>query len=109
MASDDEPDWHDQQPLVMTAGVAALILVAVLVYAVIRTSESSKVPDTVPIPSSSATPSTYTTSSTSTTTYSVPSVQTGSDASKPLDERTEADVNFIGGETIRVDGNPHVE
>jgi len=79
VASDDEPDWHDQQPLVMTAGVAALILVAVLVYAVISTSESSKVPDTVPIPSSSATPSTYTTSSTSTTTYSVPSVQTSED------------------------------
>ena len=77
--SDDEPDWHDQRPVVMTAGVAALILVALLVYAVIRTSDSSKVPDTVPIPSSSATPSTYTTSSTSTTSYSVPRVQTSED------------------------------
>ena len=79
MAEDDEPDWLDQRPVVMTAGAAALILVALLVYAVIRTSDSSKVPDTVPIPSSSATPSTYTTSSTSTTSYSVPRVQTSED------------------------------
>ncbi len=60
----------------MAGGVAALILIAVLIYAVMRTSESSKAPETVSIPSSSATPSTYTTSSTSTTSYSVPSVQT---------------------------------
>ena len=79
MAEDDEPDWYDQSPVVMSAGAAALILVALLVYAVIRTSDSSKVPDTVPIPSSSATPSTFTTSSTSTTSYSVPRVQTSED------------------------------
>jgi cytoskeletal protein RodZ len=82
VASDDEPDWHDQRQVVVTAGVAALILVALLVYAVIRTSDSSKVPDTLPIPSSSATPSTYTTTSTSTTSYSVPRVQTSED--KPV-------------------------
>ena len=41
---------HDQQPVVLAAGVAALILVALLVYAVMRTSDSSKVPDTVSIP-----------------------------------------------------------
>jgi hypothetical protein len=79
VADDDEPDWHDQRPIVMTAGVAALILVAILVYAVSCTSDSSKVPETVPIPTSSATPSTYTTPSTSTTSYSVPSVQTSED------------------------------
>jgi hypothetical protein len=76
VASDDEPKWYDDQSVVVSAGVAALILVALLVYAVIRTSDSSKVPETVSVPSSSATPPTYTTSSTSTTSYSVPSVQT---------------------------------
>jgi cytoskeletal protein RodZ len=79
VASDDEPDWQDQKTVVWSAGVAALILVALLVYGVMRTSDSSKVPETVPIPSSSATPSTYTTSSTSTTSYTVPRVQTSED------------------------------
>jgi cytoskeletal protein RodZ len=73
---DDEPNWEEQKPLIWSAAVAALLLVALLVFAVMRTSDSSKVPETVPIPTSSATPSTYTTSSTSTTSYSVPSVQT---------------------------------
>ncbi len=76
MADDDEPIWADQQSLIVAGGVAALILVALLVYGVMRTSDSSKVPETVSIPSSSATPSTYTTSSTSTTSYSMPSVET---------------------------------
>jgi cytoskeletal protein RodZ len=79
VAGDDEPNWQDQGAIVVSAGVAALILVALLVYGVMRTSDSAKVPETVPIPSSSATPSTYTTSSTSTTSYSVPSVQTSED------------------------------
>jgi len=79
VASDDEPNWQDQKTVVWSAGVAALILVALLVYGVMRTSDSSKVPETVPIPTSSATPSTYTTSSTSTTSYTVPRVQTSED------------------------------
>ena len=78
-SDDDEPNWQDQKTVVWSAGVAALILVALLVYGVMRTSDSSKVPETVPIPSSSATPSTYTTSSTSTTSYTVPRVQTSED------------------------------
>lgn len=75
----EEPNWHDQRSVVLTAGVAALVLLALLVYAVIRTSDSSTGPQTVPLAPSSATPSTYTTSSTSTTTYSVPRVQTSQD------------------------------
>ncbi len=62
--------------MVWSGGVAALLLVALLIFAVMRTSDSSKVPETVPIPTSSATPSTYTTSSTSTTSYTVPRIQT---------------------------------
>ncbi|WP_099037649.1 hypothetical protein [Mycobacterium neglectum] len=76
MSSDDEPNWQDQKPVVWSGGVAALLLVALLIFAVMRTSDSSKVPETVPIPTSSATPSTYTTSSTSTTSYTVPRIQT---------------------------------
>jgi hypothetical protein len=76
VSSDDEPNWQDQRPVVWSGGVAALILVALLVYGVMRTSDSSKVPEAVPIPSSSATPSTYTTSSTSTTSYTVPRIET---------------------------------
>ena len=79
VGDDDEPDWHEQQPLIVAAGVAALILVALLVYAVIRTSDSSQSPATLPVPSSSATPSTFTTPSTSTTSYSVPRVTTSED------------------------------
>ncbi|MGZ8814707.1 MAG: hypothetical protein ACXWZI_12135 [Mycobacterium sp.] len=81
MSRDDEPNWQDQKPVVWSAGVAALILVALLFCGVMCTSDSSKVPETVPLPTStsSATPSTYTTSSTSTTSYRVPRVQTSED------------------------------
>ena len=77
--SDDEPKWEEQKSLVWSAGAAALILLALLVFAVMRTADSSKVPETVPSPTSSITASTYTTSSTTTTSYSVPSVQTSED------------------------------
>jgi cytoskeletal protein RodZ len=79
VSGDDDGSWHDQQPVIVAAGVAGLVLLALLVWAVIHTSANSQVPDTVPIPSSSDTVSTYTTSSTSSTTYSVPSVQTSQD------------------------------
>ncbi|MCV7301910.1 hypothetical protein H7J93_19985 [Mycobacterium barrassiae] len=77
MAGDDEPIWFDERSLVVAGGVAGLILLAILVYAVMRTSDSAKVPATVSIPTSSVTPSTYTTASTTTTTsYTVPRVET---------------------------------
>jgi cytoskeletal protein RodZ len=75
----DDGNWHEQQPVIVAAGVAGLVLLALLVWAVVHTSANSRVPDTVSIPSSSDTVSTYTTSSTSSTTYSVPSVQTSQD------------------------------
>jgi hypothetical protein len=77
---DDEGSWHDQQSVIVAAGVAGLLLVALLVWAVIHTADnSSRPPEPVEFAPSSATSSTYTTSSTSSTSYSVPSVQTSQD------------------------------
>jgi hypothetical protein len=80
MTRDDGPNWGDQRTIAMWGGAAILLLVAILLYAVSCTADSSKVPETVPVPTSSITPSTYTTSPTSTTSYSVPSVQTSEDS-----------------------------
>jgi hypothetical protein len=85
VSPDDDGSWHDQQPVIVAAGVAALVLLAVLVWAVIRTADNSSGPP-APVefaPSSSDTSSTYTTTSTSTTSYSVPSVQTSQDNPVP--------------------------
>jgi hypothetical protein len=79
VSPDDDGSWHDQQPVIVAAGVAGLVLLALLVWAVFDTASNSRVPDTLPEPPSSATSSTYTTSSTSTTSYTVPSVQTSQD------------------------------
>ena len=79
MSGDDDGDWHDQQPVILAAGVAGLVLLALLVWAVLNTSENARVPDTVPVGPSSATSSTYTTESTTSTSYSVPRVQTSQD------------------------------
>ena len=79
MADEDaRQHWHDHRGVVWAAGAAALALVGLLVFAVIRTSgDSSRPPDFMPpdTSDSSSEPSTWTTSST-TTSYPVPSVQT---------------------------------
>jgi cytoskeletal protein RodZ len=79
VSGDDDGSWHDQQPVIVAAGVAGLVLLALLVWAVVHTSDNARVPDAVPSPPSSATSLTYTTSSTSSTSYSRPSVQTSQD------------------------------
>ena len=79
MSGDDDGSWQDQQPLILAAGGAGLVLLALLVWAVIDTSANSRVPDTVQFAPSSAASSTYTTKSTSSTSYSVPRVQTSQD------------------------------
>jgi hypothetical protein len=80
VSRDDDGSWHDQQPVIVAAGVAGVVLLALLVWAVIRTADnSSGPPEPVEFAPSSATSSTYTTSSTSTTSYSLPSVQTSQD------------------------------
>jgi len=77
---DDEPSWHDQQQVIVAAGVAGLVLLALLVWAVIHTAnKSSRPPEPVEFAPSPATSSTYTTSSTPSSSYTVPSVQTSQD------------------------------
>jgi hypothetical protein len=77
---DDEPSWQDQQPVIVAAGVAGLVLLALLVWAVVHTAnKSSRPPEPVDFPPSSATSSTYTTKTTSSTSYTMPSVQTSQD------------------------------
>lgn len=78
MSGDDDGSWHDKQEVILAAGVAGVILVALLVWAVIHTANKST-PSPLEFPPSSATSSTYTTPSTSSTTYPVPSVQTSED------------------------------
>ena len=80
MTGDDEGSWHDQQPVILTAGVAGLLLLALLVWAVINTADnSSRPPEPTMFPTSSVASSPYTTESTSSTSYTVPSFQTSED------------------------------
>jgi hypothetical protein len=80
VSPDDDGSWHDQQSVIVAAGVAGAVLLAILFWAVIQTADnSSRPPGPVDVPTSSATSSTYTTSSSSSTSYTVPSVQTSQD------------------------------
>lgn len=82
---DGQPDWHDRPGVIWAAGAAAIALVALLVYAVIRVSGgASLLPgDDAPAPSYATTSSTSKTTSTSTS-YTVPSVQTSEDTGPPV-------------------------
>jgi cytoskeletal protein RodZ len=81
VSPDDDGSWHDQQSVIVAAGVAGVLLLAILVWAVIHTaSNSSRPPEPLDLPPSS---STYTTSSTSSTSYTLPSVQTSQDNPGP--------------------------
>jgi hypothetical protein len=73
--TDDEP-WHENQGLVVASGVAGLALVGLLVYAVMRVSDSSVDPPNVVYPDTSVATTTSFTTPSSTTSYSNPSVQT---------------------------------
>jgi hypothetical protein len=92
---DDRPprdeSWHDSQPLVLASGVAALALVGLLVFAVMRVSDSSVDPPEVGYPDTSVatTESSYTTP-TSTTSYPAPSVQTSEFTPPPAAPPTDA-------------------
>lgn len=74
--SDDDQSWRDDQSLIMAAGVVAAVLVAILIYAVIRTADGARVPVSVPPPATTSIPLTYTTSPTTTPSYTTPSVET---------------------------------
>jgi hypothetical protein len=102
VSPDDDGSWHDQQPVIVAAGVAGMVLLALLVWAVIRTADNwSGPPEPVEFVPSSATSSMYTTSSTSSTSYSVPRVQTSQD--NPVitgpTQSSSTDDGFDGDET----------
>jgi cytoskeletal protein RodZ len=81
---DERLDWHDHPGVIWAAGMAALALVGLLVYVVIRVSGgSSLLPGDAPPATSYATTSSSTGSST-TTSYTVPSVQTSEDTGAPV-------------------------
>jgi hypothetical protein len=87
VADDDgRPDWHDQRGLIWAAGVAAVALICLLVYAVIRVSSGSSLlpgglPSATPF---SNTPSTTRNTTSTSTSYTVPSVQTSEDTGPPV-------------------------
>jgi cytoskeletal protein RodZ len=78
--NEQKPDsgWHNQASVVWAAGVAAVLLLGVLIFAVVHMSGGS--PTSPPEPGaplpSYATPSATTATGTSSTSYAVPSVQT---------------------------------
>ncbi len=74
-----EPSWHERTPVVTAAGVAALVLVGLLIYAVLLMSDGSwGDPEIGPPPTATFEPSSVTGRTTSSTSTSYPrqSVQT---------------------------------
>jgi hypothetical protein len=41
VSGDDDGSWHDQQPVIAAAGVAGVVLLALLLWAVIHTANKS--------------------------------------------------------------------
>lgn len=81
-----EPSWHDREPVALAAGVAAFVLLGLLVLAVIRMSSdaSNPAPSFGPSGSDGATTTTSPTIKTlSSSSYPVPSVQTSQDSGAP--------------------------
>jgi cytoskeletal protein RodZ len=74
---DEDTGWHNGQPVLWAAGAAAVVLLALLVFAVIRMSQG---PTTTPPQPGQPLPSYATSRTTSepptTTSYPVPSAQT---------------------------------
>jgi cytoskeletal protein RodZ len=92
-------NWHDSQAVVLAAGLAALILLGLLVYGVIRVSRDSVNPpaDVFPSTSAATTPSSGRKSPTSTR-YTVPSVQTSQANVPPISgSPTESPSDDPGG------------
>jgi hypothetical protein len=44
VSGDDDGSWHDQQPVIVAAGVAGVVLLALLLWAVIHTANKSSRP-----------------------------------------------------------------
>ena len=80
---DGRQDWHDHPGVIWAAGAAAVALVGLLVFAVLRVSDGSSQPGDLPSPDTSAATTSASRKTPSTTTgYTVPSVQT-SEATGP--------------------------
>jgi hypothetical protein len=112
VSNDDEPAWQDQHSVVVSGGVAAVVLLALLVWGVIHTAnKSSRPPGPVEFPSSSATSSTYTTTSRSSTSYTIPSAQTSQDNPVVTGPSAPSTTEGAGGtdtETSTTTTNPYV-
>ncbi|MBJ7383590.1 MAG: hypothetical protein JHC55_03745 [Mycolicibacterium sp.] len=76
--TDDAWAWREHQGAVWAAGVAAVLLLAVLVFAVVRTSTDAVRPGGVTTPAGSSSDRTATSPTTAspTTSYTMPNVQT---------------------------------
>lgn len=90
-----------------------MVLLALLLWAVIRTADkSSRPPEPVEFAPSSATSSTYTTKPTSSTSYSVPRVQTSQDnpvvTGPPGESPAEAPGDTETTDTPTTTSNPYV-
>jgi hypothetical protein len=81
-ASADAVSWHDRPPVVVAAGVAGLVLIALLVYAVIHITDDPSRPPGAPASDLDTSVSRAAPSSTSTS-YAVPRPQT-SDTTPPV-------------------------
>ena len=74
---DDLKTWFERPPVIFSAGTAAIALVLVLIFAVMKTSQDSLAPpDSIAPPATSSTSQSWTPSSSTTTSYTLPSVQT---------------------------------
>jgi cytoskeletal protein RodZ len=97
---DGRQDWHDHPGVIWAAGVAALALVGLLVYAVIRVSGGSTLlPGDAPPAASYATTSSTSTGTSTTTSYTVPSVQTSEDTGAPVTSPPDASTEDQSGPT----------
>jgi cytoskeletal protein RodZ len=111
---DEDTGWHNRQPVLWAAGVAAVVLLALLVFAVIQMSQgptSTPPQPGEPLPSY-ATSGSATPASTTATSYPVPSAQTSEDSPSagtpvgtPPDEVPDPDTSSSTPTTIF---NPYV-
>lgn len=103
-------NWHDQRGAAWAAGAAAVALIVLLVWAVLRTAtDSSSTPGVAPPATSVVTSATRKTVP-STTSYPAPSVQTsqGSASSPPPAEAPTADEPTANTPTSTTIYNPYV-
>jgi hypothetical protein len=96
---EDEPSWHDREPIALAGGVAAFALLALLAFAVIQTSHdaTNPAPYVSPIGPSGATTTSSTIKTLTSSSYTVPSVQTSQDTGAPVTTSSDAPPPPDGG------------